>query len=307
MLYMQPKTIPCRSMQPRQANIGHPCSRISIIQFLSSQILVSSCLLKAACVEKRGWKRGEKCAHSYRSILTTSRGLNDQQKELLCHCWLKGLCKCYTRLHQADRQGCENTNPTLNISAIQCSYFLLSTRKDLGVIWTQCLLDSSLLEEGELSQADLYHSYHSSWHAHFVPTTQAADSSNHKTASLVPENGWSWPWLRELDNRSWVWAPTRSGGGSEYVLLETWLDNLPPSIPRASRRGRHRSDAQIGKFMLYSHIDVLPGDESSLHRIREVSQVSHHFPTLHFSVLCISFPNGMTLLTYIMSCSWPLC
>lgn len=198
------------------------------------------------------------CPHSYRSILTTSRGLNDQQKELLSHCWLKGLRKCCTR-HQAARQGCENTNPTLNTSAIQCSYFLLSTRRDVGMMWTRSMLAGPKFAWRRWvspSQADLYHSYQSSWYAHCVHTTQAADSSNHKTASPVPEDGWSWPWLsgqrptKELDDMSWVWTPTRSGGSREYVLLEAWLDNLPSSIPKASRRGQHRSDAQSGKFLV---------------------------------------------------------
>lgn len=140
MFYLRPKAI-LHSVPPREANIGRPCGRISKIQFLSSQSSVSCCLLKTACVGKRGQEKEERNVprESYRSILTTSRSLNDQQKELLSHGWLKGLCKPCTG-HQDARQGCENTNPALNISAIQCSYFLLSTKKDLGMMWTQPVL-----------------------------------------------------------------------------------------------------------------------------------------------------------------------
>lgn len=185
--------------------------------------------------------------------------------------------------------------------------------------WTQvCMKKVSCIP----SQADLYHSYHSSWDAHcsgcVCPQCKLQIPATTRLHHLCQKMGrvGHGSVTRGQQGSLIIWAELgHLQGQGAAVNTSSWKPGSPicllpfPGLPVEVNTGlMHR----MGNKLFLSHADVFSGDESSLHWIREdnlgeVSQVCHHFPTLLFSRPCTPFPNGVTLLTCAMSCSWLLC
>lgn len=100
--------------------------------------------------------------------------------------------------------------------------------------------------------------------------TQAADSSNHKVALLVLQDMWWWLCQAQRVQLTRTAVDELSTSGqhgtsmifgefgllqglgtcsacADYIPMAAWPTNLPPSLPKVSTGGQHRSDAQGGK------------------------------------------------------------
>lgn len=154
--------------------------------------------------------------------------------------------------------------------------------------------------------------------------TQDADCSNHKVALLMLRD--MWRWLCQTPRVQ----PTRAAGGElstssqhgtsmifgEFGLLQglgtavhvqitfPWQPGQPTCLlplPRFQVEVNTGLIDRVGNKLLLLHTDVLQGDVSSLHRLErtmlgEGGQARHCFPTLLFSRLRTTFPNGVTFL-----------